>query len=210
MNISKTLKDVVRYWYYMPKRFRLKNKEPTILCMNCVGGMIYHDMRLQFRSPTVNLFICHNDFLCFLENIEYYLRCEIEEIDGEGEDCPVGLMRRGDETVKLHFVHFHTFEEAVKKWQERCARVDLNNAFVIMEYAPIKEDDAWWHRICALPFKNKAILTGDTAFEHPDLVHIDIYNEPYVNGRIFAIKPGTILHRWLDDFDYVGFFNRNI
>jgi Exopolysaccharide biosynthesis protein len=209
MKISKKLKDTIRFWYYMPKRLRLKNKNPTIFCSNCVGGMIYHDLRLQFRSPTVNLFMSHNDFLCFLESIDYYLHCEIEQIHEEGIAYPVGLMRRGNESVKLHFVHFRTFEEAAEKWRNRCARVDLNNAFVIMEYAPIKEDDPLWKRFCALPFDNKAVLTGDTSFDHPDLVHIGMYNEPYENGRIFAIKPGTILHRWLDDFDYVSFFNRS-
>ena len=117
-------------------------------------------------------------------------------------------MRRGDETVKLYFVHYKSFDEAVAKWRQRSQRVDLNNAFVIMEcYAPTPHDELW-KRFCALPFENKAWITGDTAFEHPDFVHIDMYNQPYVNGRIFAIKKGTLLHRWIDDFDYVSFFNR--
>ena len=177
--------------------------------MSCVGGMIYHDLRLQFRSPTVNLAIPHHDFMNFLENIDYYLSCDIEQIYEEGVTHPIGLMRRGDETVKLNFVHYHSFQEAVEKWRERCKRVDLNNAFVIMEYMSIQETDRLWKRFCALPFENKVVLTGDTAFEHPDLVHIKMYNDAFVSGRIFAIKPGTLLHRWLDDFDYVSFLNRN-
>ncbi len=209
MKISRVLKDAIRFWYYMPKRLRLKNHNPTILCSNCIGGMIYHDMRLKFQSPTVNLFIRHNDFMEFLENIEYYLNCDIEQIYEESVTYPIGQMKRGSESVKLYFVHYPTFENAIEKWRERCTRVDLDNAFVIMEYMQINESDRLWKRFCALPFKYKALLTGDTSFEHPDLVHIDMYNEPYVNGRIFSIKPGKILHRWLDDFDYVSFFNRN-
>lgn len=207
--MKKGIKDKLRYWHYLPKRMKLKNKTPTVFSINCIGGVITHDMRLQFRSPTVNLYMKHDEYFCFLENIDYYLNCDIEQFYEDGISHPIGIMRRGEEFVRLYFVHYNTFEEAVQTWHKRCKRVDLNNAFVIMEYAPIEEDSAYWKRFCKLPFKNKVFLTGDTSFEHPDLVHIDMYNEPFVTGRIFAIKPGTLLHRWIDDFDYVSFFNRN-
>ena len=183
--MSKRMKDEIRFWYYLPKRLRLRNKTPTVFSSNCIGGMICHDMRLQFRSPTVNLWMPHKDFLCFLENIDYYLECEIEQIFEDGVDHPIGIMRR-----------------------QRCLRVDLNNAFVVMECYPPSPNDELWKRFCALPFENKVWITGDTSFEHPDFVHIDMYNQEYKTGRIFAIKKGTLLHRWIDDFDYVTFFNR--
>ena len=206
--MSKRMKDEIRFWYYLPKRLRLRNKTPTVFSSNCIGGMICHDMRLQFRSPTVNLWMPHKDFLCFLENIDYYLECEIEQIFEDGVDHPIGIMRRGEETVKLYFVHYKSFEAAVDKWRQRCLRVDLNNAFVVMECYPPSPNDELWKRFCALPFENKVWITGDTSFEHPDFVHIDMYNQEYKTGRIFAIKKGTLLHRWIDDFDYVTFFNR--
>ncbi len=205
---QKGIKDKIRYWYYLPKRSRLKNKTPSILANNCIGTVLSHDMRLRFRSPTVNLFMRPHEFLNFLESLDYYTNCEVEETFEEGIQYPLGVMHRGEEQVKLYFVHYRSFEEARQKWMQRRQRIDRANLFVVFEYVNLEEDSETWRRFCALPFDNKVILTGDTAFEHPDLVHIDLYNEPYQEGKIFAIKPDTVLHRWLDDFDYVSFLNK--
>ena len=49
--------------YELHMRKRLKNQDFTILCSNCIGGTIYHRLGLQFRSPTVNLWMHQRDFL---------------------------------------------------------------------------------------------------------------------------------------------------
>ena len=50
-----------------------QNKDISIISMNCTGGILYHDLGLQFRSPTVNLFMRAEDFIKFCENLEFYL-----------------------------------------------------------------------------------------------------------------------------------------
>lgn len=43
-------------------RNRLINQDFSLLCNNCNGGVICHDLGLQFRSPTVNLFFYSDHF----------------------------------------------------------------------------------------------------------------------------------------------------
>lgn len=36
-------------------RLRLQNKDFSIISNHCMGGIISHDLGLEFKSPTVNL-----------------------------------------------------------------------------------------------------------------------------------------------------------
>ncbi len=52
---------------------RLTNFTPTVFASNCNGGVMTHDLGLQFRSPTVNLFIRPGEFVRLLCNLHHYL-----------------------------------------------------------------------------------------------------------------------------------------
>ena len=68
-----------RIWQFFKKyrdkqyRSRFTNQDITILSMNCTGGILYHDLGLQFLSPTVNLYMKAEDFIKFCENLKCYL-----------------------------------------------------------------------------------------------------------------------------------------
>ena len=53
---------------------RLKNDNFTILCSNCIGGVIYHRLGKQFLSPTINMFFSQPDFVSFCMHLDYYLQ----------------------------------------------------------------------------------------------------------------------------------------
>ena len=55
---------------------RLRNKDVTIISTNCTGGILSHDLGLQFKSPTINMFFRAEDFVRFWENLEYYMSIE--------------------------------------------------------------------------------------------------------------------------------------
>ena len=54
-------------WNYKHKKISQKNRERlnrddvTIISTNCTGGILYHDLGLEFKSPTVNLFFRAQD-----------------------------------------------------------------------------------------------------------------------------------------------------
>ena len=63
----------VNKWLRTPVNRRniaaLKNTEFSLISSNCNGGFMLHDLGLQFRSPTVNLWIPPSDFIRFLRDL---------------------------------------------------------------------------------------------------------------------------------------------
>lgn len=55
------------------KRARLVKENISLLCNNCTGGFILHDLGLRFDSPTINMFFHGLDFFDFIEHLEYYI-----------------------------------------------------------------------------------------------------------------------------------------
>lgn len=109
------------------KRKKLKNSDFTIISSNCVGGVIYHDLGLQFKSPTINLWFKPKDYLKFLSDLDKYLEMELSEETDKDVDYPVGLL--GD--IHLYFLHYRTFAEAKNKWNSRKKRINKENIYVI-------------------------------------------------------------------------------
>lgn len=118
----------IPYLLHKIQRARLKNKDITILCNNCLGGVVYHCLGLQFLSPTVNLMVDSTaDFIKMVKNFDYYLRQPIVEIVDDSIPYPSGMC--GD--IKLHFNHYHSFDDAVAKWESRKKRINWDNVYLI-------------------------------------------------------------------------------
>ena len=98
----------------------------SLISQNCVGGVIYHDAKQKFLSPTVNLYILPKDFIKFVNNIDYYL--SLTPNVKMGKDYPIGTL--GD--VKINFMHYSSPQEALEKWEERKQRINFDKIFVIM------------------------------------------------------------------------------
>ena len=97
----------------------------TFISQNCIGGVLYHDLRLPFLSPTVNTFIPEPDFVKFALNLRHYLEQELT-LRWE-EEYPVGLL--GD--VEIHFMHYATCKEVKETWERRKARINWDKIFVL-------------------------------------------------------------------------------
>lgn len=88
-------------------RKRLENKAPTFLVPNCIGGILFHDLNLQFRSPTVNTMMTQTDFVKFVRNLDAYLGMSLEFYRDPDFTCPCA--RLGD--ITIHFTHYETEAE---------------------------------------------------------------------------------------------------
>ena len=109
---------------YAKKRINLK--DVSIISMNCIGGIVYHDCQQQFLSPTVNLYFLPGDFIKFVNNLDMYLSETPKVV--MGTNFPVGAIGN----IKVFFQHYSTPEEALAKWEERKKRVNKEKIFVIM------------------------------------------------------------------------------
>lgn len=189
--------------YIMRKRRKLKNSNPTIISSNCNGGIILHDLGLQFNTPTINLYFNTSDFLKFLSDLNGYLEKDLVEVECEF-DYPAG--RLGD--ITIYFMHYPSFADAKTKWDERKKRIDMNNLFIMMTdkngctYEMLKEFDR-------LPFKNKVVFTHKAYSDIRSSVYMKGFENDGQVGILSDWKPGFWKRRWLDDYDYISFLNGN-
>ena len=184
------------------KKIRLKNKTATIISSNCNGEFIYYDMNLRFLSPTINLSFDMNDYVQFLENLEWYLKQPVEYYEDERFSYPTGKIGN----IEIRFNHYKSFEEAVEKWEIRKKRVNWDNLFVL----GIDGDNCTYEslkRFDALPYKNKVIFTHIPYPEINSSYYIKGFEEDNGVGVLLDFKKQFFIRRYLDDFDYIAFLN---
>lgn len=112
-------------------RRRLRNTlgDISILSSNCVGGRLSELAGEPYRSPTVGLWFWADDFLKFAADIAGY-RAEpvIHDLDeSERLGYPVGRLA----DVRILFLHYPTFAEALEKWKRRIERLDLTKILLV-------------------------------------------------------------------------------
>lgn len=109
--------------------------EVTLLCNNCLGGVIFHELNLKFLSPTINLWMYPADFIKYCSNLSHYSKCNLEFVDFyryfpnfQGKSYPVALL----DDIVIFFQHYKTEDEARKKWEERTKRINYDNIHCIL------------------------------------------------------------------------------
>lgn len=183
----------------------LTNPNVSIISMNCNGGILYHDLGLQFKSPTVNLFMRAGDFIKFCENLEYYLNID-EFVECKDKDIieertyPIAFL--GDLTLFL--VHYTSIEEAMKKWNERKKRVNWDN-IVILNTDREGTTEEIKDRFERLPYR-KVMFTHLPDEKHKSCYYIKGYESETSVGLI-TDPIGISGKRPIDQFDWVSFIN---
>ena len=185
------------------KRLRLKNRRPTIIASNCIGTFIYYDMKIKYLSPTINLSFDMNDYVRFLENLEWYLQQPVVPYKDDRFDYPCGMI--GD--VEIRFNHYKTIEEAISKWERRKQRIDWDNLFIMA----IDGDECTYDsikRFDALPFENKVIFTHKPYPEFKSAYYLKGFEDLKEVYRPTDFKNQFFIRRYMDQFDYISFLNR--
>lgn len=207
MSLKQKYKEILRIPINKKNRKLLRNNNITILSSNCTGGVLSHDLGLQFLSPTINMYICPNDFIKFMMDIENYIAYDLQEDTNNNEEYPVAILK----DIKLHGLHYSNYQIMKEKWDERKKRINWDNIYVMMferdgcTYEDIKKFDK-------LPYKNKVV------FVHKDMPEIRsavyIQNSELLGDPMQKIKILTKYKNWftgkrlIDAFDYVSFFNQ--
>lgn len=132
-NFKQKYRSILRYNINKRNRERLKydpENPISIISCNCIGGVIYHDLGLRFDSPTINMFFEPGSYVEYISHLKEYSQAELIEIPSE-YDYPMGQL--GDEgKVVIHLVHYASFDEAKRKWNERNQRINYENLFFIL------------------------------------------------------------------------------
>lgn len=201
LNIKSRIIEKIKSIRIKKLRNKLKNTNLTIIANNCNATFMYKDLGLKFNSPTINLFFSIEDFIKFLENMDYYLSKELIEYKNSEREYPVGLL--GD--IKINFMHYKTFYEAKEKWYERLKRIDKNNLYIIMNEGK-GSTYKLLERFDKLSYKNKVMFTHIPYPEFESSFYIKGFEDKDTCDYLFNyMKPG--IKRYYEQFDYISFFN---
>lgn len=210
MSLKDTVKKLVRNYnpvsFFTLRRMRsaLRNRTASLLCPNCMGGLLFHDLGLQFRSPTVNLMMIQPDFAKFVRSLDAYLDMEPVFFDKPGSTCPCAKL--GD--ITIHFTHYHSEAEAAAKWHERSARLDRDNLFVVL----MERDGLTPEEIRALkdlPVRGLPVFTANDYPDVPYALQIPLVDGDGQVGNLLATSPLTGLRGYERYFDFVKWFNES-
>ena len=182
---------------YIP---RLKKHFPegiSVVSNNCFAGRIYQDLHLPYLSPTAGLTILYPDYITFLEKLEYYKSAPLQWVETSkfprGEEMrktwkhwyPIALIG-GD--LEIHFLHYHTKEEAEAKWIKRCSRIDMNNLYVVAAAQGNCTEDMV-ARFAKLPYKKLFLVKEQYKTKYPDVIYVPEFvkygADPYRQAHIY-------------------------
>ena len=181
---------------------RYRGGAVSIISNNCVGGLMCHDVGMQFYTPTVNLWMNCADFLDFVEDLPKHLNFDVSQVDDPKSVSPVGTL---DGHGLIYFTHYHDFEEARGAWNRRKARVDINNLFVVVSDNSNISDESI-ERFKKLPMRKimfvnsirKADLLGDCGF---------YVKGDFSKGFNLSDFSGLTGKRFYHQFDFISWLN---
>lgn len=204
--IVKTHCKICRACRDFVNRIRFGKRNCTIISSNCVGGFISHWLRMRFNSPTINLFILPSDFNIMLRDFDFYFSSEaqISKCTNTDKPYPVGEFETG---VRLYFMHYQDFDDAVSKWRERCARIDKSKLYIMM----VERDGCVFDDLVAfeeLPFENKVVFTHKDYNGIKSSYKIDGFENDECVGQLHYVKSNLTGKRYIDQFDYVSFLKK--
>lgn len=186
------------------ERKKLKNSDFTIFANECAGGVMYSDLGLEFKSPTINLYIRPSDFVRFMESPQYYLSKTMTEVMESGLPYPVGRL----EDIHIFFVHYKSFREAEEKWNIRKERINWENVYVIMSDRYCLPYD-YRKRFEELPYKNKVLLSVKAYPEITSTRLLKKNNDTVCVGVSAHIQNvfGKRLYQYAKNFNYISWLN---
>ena len=191
------------------RKLRLKfsnrnlNKPLTLISNNCLAGCVLHDYKMRFDTPTINLYIPFPDYILFLQKFEYFVNADFEEIKDELVSYPIGLL--GGE-IKVNFLHYNSFEQAVEAWRRRAKRIHYDNIKVVL----VERDGCTAKDLMDfdnLPFANKVALTRRNNLNLKSSFHFKGYDDKEELGNIMFYK-GFLGKKIYDKFDWWPFLNK--
>lgn len=197
-------------------RKQIKNKNFTLIARDCVGGVLYHELGLEFLTPTINLFFEPEDFNYFCLYLKDYINGEIKELKEEGLDYPIGMIipknnAQTKKVIKVHFMHYLNFDEALEKWLERKKKINYDNIYVLSTMCYVKEtatinDEliAKWNEI-----HYPKVMISDQKYGFDDEFIIDKPKECHEYAWLLyepdQNNPGI---RVFNAFDFINFLNK--
>ena len=165
-----------------------------------LGGVISHDFKMKFCSPTVNQMIPANEFVSLIENLDNLNGCfRFQDSD---KMYPVGLL---NDKYTVHFIHYKTFSKAVDTWKRRLSRMDYSEMyFILVETASCSYEDLV--KFDSLPYEHKIALVHKNYPEIKSARVIKGFDGKNLHGEILSYQ-GLWGKRMYDQINWADFLN---
>lgn len=200
-SIQNTVFQIFDNSFEKRQRSRLKVHDFSLFTSNCMAGVIYHRLGLQFQSPTINCFMKDSDYFRFIMNLDHYLGEDIKPYNFD-EKCPMGII----DDIPIQFTHYKTFEDGVAAWEKRKKRINYKAMYFILfdtVDGEISEKDII--EFGKIKCANKIVLSKNSYPQYDYVLTIPVRkkdsNKHYMNRNIIGRR------RFESTFDYVQWIN---
>ena len=210
--VYRSIRDKYLYYRRLPYLKQLRNflgADTSIISSNCFAGRIMQDLQMEYKSPTLGLWIMPDDFAVFCGDLKHYLNSNIKIVEhsknklGEYKmthppkhSYPVGWI---DDKLEVHFLHYHTAEEAISKWRRRAERVNYKNLLLVgSEQNGCTEEDV--KAFDSIPYGKKLYFCSHP-YPYKSVVYIKEFaklghvGDPYKKGHVLY----KYLYKWLKE-----------
>lgn len=208
--ISEKIKRKARYFSYRTKN---KNKDFTLVCQNCLGGVIYSFLDLPFMSPTINMFIEDENFVKLAEDPVHYLSVPAEPyidkyVDPIDPSIVYPKIRVDD--IEICCLHYKDCAEAVDAWERRRKRANLSNIYILGNSWNLHENEDLIRRVAAVPYPSVVLTVKEMNIPGCLKLRGDFWKTDargIVRPNITDEKPGSHKRYFEDFFDFVSWLN---
>lgn len=165
-----------KYWRKGFAKFRRKqllHTDFTIISNNCWGGMVYESYALPKASPTVGMFFMADDYIKFVSDLRGWVHAELSfirpedskwkeapEVSGDARfgKYPIGILKKGGDSLEIFFLHYQNEQEAKEKWCRRVERINWDKLLVkFNDQNGCSEKNV--EAFLSLPFQHKLFFT---------------------------------------------------
>lgn len=175
---------------------RLLRRSVSIVGEDCWGGQVYRTLGLPYLTPIVGLWVEQTTYLDFIANLREPDAFELT-FERTDADYPVGRTPY----AQLHFMHYHSEDEAREKFARRTERIVWDNLFVKIDFGKDRytdDDIERWNRL-ALP-RSVALLPPRLIDRRHEIHHAVAVPDWHVDGvEIYYIaKHHFDMFHWLN------------
>lgn len=204
----------IRYKYNQwRERKKLRFTDFSIISNNCwAGTAVYQPFGLKYNTPTVGLFIMDEDYIQMLERLDYYMKQTPQFISPEESKYYDKISEGGKKAVtypiatiggdvELHFLHYHSKEEALTKWKRRVERINYDRLLIKMSLRDSGYDiEEMQKRFTSLPFRNKICFSPSESRDKciitvPELETLNLVGGDETDYTLLHIDIITILNK---------------
>lgn len=143
--------------FTFPQYVELYRSKLTIIANECWGGLTYHRLHLEFRTPLINMFELDEEYLDLLRDFDRRIKLPLEYVRDEHEaihDIDYPVFSLGG--TLLHMNHYPDRAQAIAQWKARVPRINYENRLWVM----VTERQDMAEQFEELPYEKKVCFTS--------------------------------------------------